>query len=220
MAGDLADELFARACQIAEFLDRRRWYEDAADQAVGQQIRDPRRIVPVALATRDVANVHRVGQDEGERLLEHVPDRLPVDARSFHRHVRAPRAGQPVRQLQQPLRRRRDRALLIRDAPPRREAQARRDTAGVDIHPGTPRIEDFQQSPPRCTTPACMPQKRSLKDALTGRAGVAIRGARGTPGPTRERALSTIEESTSVPASALTVASFMTSWVPRTGGGN
>ncbi len=219
-APDLADQLFPRACQIAEFLDRRRGHEAAADQAVGQQIRDPGRVVGVALATRDVANVHRVGQDEGEVLLEHVPDRLPVDARGFHRHVRTPRGGQPVRQLEQPLRRRRDRAMVIRDVRARREAHARRDTAGVDIHPGTLRIEDFHQAPPCGTTLAWSPQKRSLKDALTGRTGVAIRGARGTPGPTRERALSTIEESTSVPASAPTVACFLTSWVPRSGVGN
>lgn len=45
-----------------------------------QQVGDPRRIVHVTLASRHVADVHRVGQDQGEVLFEHVPDRLPVDA--------------------------------------------------------------------------------------------------------------------------------------------
>src|SRR5713226_1131639 len=122
---------------------------------------------------------------------------------------------EPVRQFQQPLRGRGHRAMLIRDVGARCNPISRRHAARVDIHPSTPRIQDFHHTPPYVTTLAWSPQKRSLKDALTGQAGVAIRGARGTPGPTRERALSTIEEPTSVPTSSRNVLCFMTSWVPR-----
>jgi hypothetical protein len=45
------------------------------------------------------------------------------------------------------------------------------------------------------------------------RTGAAIQGARGTPGPTRARAQSTIDEPTSGPTSAPTVPCFLTSWV-------
>ena len=59
--GDLTDQLLARSREIAERLNGRGRHETAADQAVREEIRDPRRIVHVALAPRHIADVHRVG---------------------------------------------------------------------------------------------------------------------------------------------------------------
>ena len=58
---------------------------------------------------------------------------------------------------------------------------------------------------------AWSPPVRNLQGALTGRiSGLAIRGARGTPGPTKKRALGTIEKPTSGPApSPYTISCFM-----------
>ena len=52
-------------------------------------------------------------------------------------------------------------------------------------------------------TLAWSPPLRNLQGALAGRSGLAIRGARGTPGPTEERALGTTAKPTSVPLCAL-----------------
>ena len=60
--------------------------------------------------------------------------------------------------------------MLTGDVRTRRDPDARRHTARVHIHTRTPRIEDFHQAPPGYKTSAWSPQKRSQKDALTGRA--------------------------------------------------
>ena len=68
---------------------------------------------------------------------------------------------------------------------------------------------------------AWSPPVRNLEDALPGRSGVAIRGARGTPGQTTKRALGTIEKSTSGPASRSTqYTCFIDAWVRRRRVGN
>ena len=68
---------------------------------------------------------------------------------------------------------------------------------------------------------AWSPPVRNLEDALPGRSGVAIRGARGTPGQTTKRALGTIEKPTSVPASRPTqYTCFIDAWVRRRRVGN
>jgi hypothetical protein len=100
--GDLTHQLFACPGEIAEFLDRRRRHETAANQPVCQQIRDPRRIIHVALASRDIADVHRVGEDEREVGFQHMPHRLPVDAGGFHAHVGTSKRGEPWVEVEQP----------------------------------------------------------------------------------------------------------------------
>ena len=49
---DLADQLLAGPRQVPQFLNRGRRHEAAPNQPVRQQVRDPGRIVPVALAAR------------------------------------------------------------------------------------------------------------------------------------------------------------------------
>ena len=102
---DLARQLAPRADQVAQFLDRLRRHETGADQPVGEKVGDPGRVVGVALAARHVAYVRGVGENQAEVVAQHVPDRLPIDARRLHRHVRDPGLGQPRRQRQKALRR-------------------------------------------------------------------------------------------------------------------
>jgi hypothetical protein len=71
------------------------------DQAVREQIGDPRRVVDVGLASRDVADVAGIGQDQFEPAFEDVPHWFPVDASRFHGDVRAAVHGEPVGQREQ-----------------------------------------------------------------------------------------------------------------------
>jgi hypothetical protein len=77
MSRQLAHELFARAREIAELLNGSRRHKAALNQSMRQQIGDPGRVVHVALAARNIANVHRVGQDQREVAFQHVPHGLP-----------------------------------------------------------------------------------------------------------------------------------------------
>ena len=119
VASPLAHQLLARAREIAQLLDRSRGDETTPDQSQRQQIGDPRRIVLVAFPTRDVPDVHGVGEDEGHVVLKDVPHRLPVDAGRFHRHMRDALRREPVRELEQSAGIRRDRAVFVRHGPAR-----------------------------------------------------------------------------------------------------
>ena len=215
MPGDFVDELPARAREVAEFLNRRGRDEAAANQSVRQQVGNPRCIIHVAFATWYVANVHRVGQDQREMLFEHMPHRLPVHACRFHRHVRTRVRREPLSHIEETSSGRGNRAMFVGDLRTGCDPSTGGDTAGVDIQPGAARIQNLHGEPPS-TTPAWSPRRRNLRCALA----VAIRGARGTPGPTRERALSTIGKPTSAPASPHTVACFMTTRARRRRVGN
>ena len=100
VARDLPDELLARPREISQVLNGRGRDEATPDQPHRQQVGQPPGVFHIALAARDVAHVHGVGQRERKLAVEHVPDGLPVDARRFHRHVRAPLGGQPVGELE------------------------------------------------------------------------------------------------------------------------
>jgi len=99
MTGDLSGQLFSGAGEVAKILGRFGGHETAAQQAMREQIGDPYRILHIALSSRDVTDVHRVGKHQIEAALQHVPDRFPVDTRGFHGHVRTTDAGQPVGRL-------------------------------------------------------------------------------------------------------------------------
>ncbi|BCQ30169.1 hypothetical protein NK8_83600 (plasmid) [Caballeronia sp. NK8] len=66
-----------------------------------EQIGDPRRVVDVVLASRNVADMSGICQDQLEAAFEDVPDRFPIDASRFHGHVRAAMQGKPVAGLKQ-----------------------------------------------------------------------------------------------------------------------
>ena len=199
---DLSDELLARPRQVAQFLNRSRRHEAALNQPVRQQVGDPGRVLLVALAARNIPDMPCVGEHQRQRLFvsEDVPHRLPVHAGRLHGHVRAAGLGQPRRQFEQARRRGRKLAVFGRDRTTRRHAHARGHLPRVHIQPGASAMQNFHPSPPDRKALAWSPQIRNLLSALTGQAGLAIRGARGTPGPTRIRALGTKEKSTSGPA--------------------
>jgi hypothetical protein len=61
-----------------------------------REVRQPRRIVHIALAPRNRADVRGIGQQKLDRRLEHVLHRLPVHARGLEHHDATPVFGQPV----------------------------------------------------------------------------------------------------------------------------
>jgi hypothetical protein len=61
-----------------------------------QQVRKPSRVVHVTLAARHVLHMRGIRQNERKAPFQNVPDRLPVHARRFHRHVRAAGTLQPL----------------------------------------------------------------------------------------------------------------------------
>src|SRR5881628_1889298 len=148
MLTDLAHELTARPRQVAELLNRRRRNHAGSDEAVRQQIGDPRCVVHVALATRDVTDVRRVRQHQLGMSFEHVPYRLPVHARRLHGHVRAPQLHQPCQQLEQPLRRGLEATVLALHSRAILESCARHYQILVNVETCTPRMEHLHVSPP------------------------------------------------------------------------
>ena len=53
-----------------------------------KQVGDPDRVIDVALAAGNIADVCSIREHKLEPALQNVPDRLPVDACRLHRHVR------------------------------------------------------------------------------------------------------------------------------------
>lgn len=97
-----ADPRAQTARQVADVLDRHGWDKTAQNQSVCQQIGKPCGVVHIALPPWDVANVHRVDQNQREVAVEQVPHRFPVDARGFHRNVRDRVPAEPRVQVEQP----------------------------------------------------------------------------------------------------------------------
>ena len=114
VAGPLAHKLLAGPQQGPQLLRRSVRHEARADQAVRQQLSQPSRIVHVGLAPWHVLHVRGVRQDQLEiAVRQHMPDRLPIHARRFHRDMRAPVLAKPVRQLQKTLRGRLERLRVL-----------------------------------------------------------------------------------------------------------
>ena len=103
---NLACQLRSRPCQIAKVLNWGWRHKARPDQAVRKQVGDPDRVIDVALAAGNIADVSSIREHKLEPALQHVPDRLPVDAGRLHRHVRDALPRQPIRQLQKIARRR------------------------------------------------------------------------------------------------------------------
>src|SRR5438067_1503651 len=155
----------------------------------------------------EVAYQHHTVPTTTRGLLE-LADRLTAD-------VCTPGSRQPIGELQQSPCRGWNGVMLIGNFTARRDSDARRHRIRMDIESRAAKIQHLHRRPPSLATPAWSPQGRNLECALTGQAGVAIRGARGTPGPAKHRALGTIEQSTSVPASPRTLPRFMPTRVRR-----
>jgi hypothetical protein len=97
-AGALLDELFAVPGQLPDRGDL--WWRDEAtpQQPALGQLRQPHRVQGVAFAARDVLDMPRVDQQHLHRafgLAQSVKDRLPINPRRFHGHVRDALGHQP-----------------------------------------------------------------------------------------------------------------------------
>jgi hypothetical protein len=84
----LLGQRLAVAGQVAELADRLGRHEAGSQQPVLEQLAQPLRIGHIGLAPRHVLDLAGVAEQKLEVVLEQVPDRLPVDAGSLHRHVR------------------------------------------------------------------------------------------------------------------------------------
>ena len=100
-------------------------HEAAAQQPGLHQLAQPLRVADVGLAARHVLDVAGVAQRQLEVVLEHVPDRLPIDAGGLHRHVRDRVRGQPVAQRDQALHGGRELGQMRLAPPGRVRARAR-----------------------------------------------------------------------------------------------
>ncbi len=90
----------ARPGQIPQLPDRFRRHQRAAQQPMRGQLRQPRRIRHIGLASRDVAGLLRVDQHHRQLVFHDVVERLPVVAGRFHHDRGDPLAGQVVDQVQ------------------------------------------------------------------------------------------------------------------------
>src|SRR5581483_12102713 len=96
------------------------------------------------LASRDIANVLRVGQHQLKVPLQQMPDRFPVHPRRLHRDMGDPMGTQPLVELKQ----RRSGGskgpyLIMRRLCD--TADAGNHTVLVDIQPGASRIQYFHR---------------------------------------------------------------------------
>jgi len=164
----LTDELLACPRQHPQLLDRRRRHEAAADQAVREQVGNPRGVVDVGLTSGHVLHMHGVREHQLELAIEDVPDRPPVHAGGLHRHMGHVERRQPLRQQQQLAGRRAERSNLLRR--PRfgsgSDARARHHGVAMHIQAGAPRIQHVHRVLLSMRTPAQSPRRRNLVSAF------------------------------------------------------
>ena len=98
-----------------------------------EKVGDPHRVVDVTLAAGNIADMSSIREHKLEPTLQHMPDRLPVDARGLHRHVRNSLARQPIRKFQKIVRRRRKAAYLMACFRPCRQSCTGDDGIAVNI---------------------------------------------------------------------------------------
>lgn len=162
--GNLPHQLFPRAREIAHGLNRCRWHEAAADQAMRQQVGDPGRILHIALASGYVADVRGIRQRQRERLFEQIPNGFPIRAGGFHRDVRHAVLGQPCRQRQQLSCRHPERAALLLDGSSV-DPHTRDERIFGQIEARTPRIQNLHDLV-TLSASARSPPERSLRRVL------------------------------------------------------
>jgi hypothetical protein len=93
VAGLLAGELLAGTGEVAQRLLRHRRHEARPNETMGQQIRQPRGVIHVGLASRHGLNMVGVGQHQLKVSRQDRPDRLPVHPGGLHRDARDTMAG-------------------------------------------------------------------------------------------------------------------------------
>jgi hypothetical protein len=194
----LADELLPRARQVTQVLDGRLGHEARADEAVGEQVGDPHRVVHVGLATGYVLDVARVREDQVEVAVQHGPDRLPVHAGRLHRDMRDRVRGEPLGKGEQILRRRAAGLLVLGDRAVEHQPAARDHGVAVDVEPRAPSMKYLQESPPVDGSTGARPTSSESRNRAPGLATVAQYGVLvgprihlnyGLAAPRRERSL-------------------------------
>ena len=179
VANHFAHRLSPRSRQIAQLPDRSRRHEARRNQPVCQQIGNPGRIVHVALATRNVAHLLGIGQDQRKALIQHVPHRLPVNPGRLHRYVRDAQALQPIAQRHQLARRGAEPAHLLHHLATRKDPRACHHFGLVNVEASTASIENFHlhllQQPIPNAAGARIWTTRSLPDVLGSRTGHPVR---------------------------------------------
>jgi hypothetical protein len=184
--------LFAGAQQRTQLLDILFRNEARLDQSAGQKVGNPHRIVQISLAARNVLDVRRIGDDQDEvAVAQNLPHRHPIDAGGLHRHVAAATFHQPRQQSPQTIRRRVECPALPRHLAASRKAHAGDNRRLVHIKTGNPLVHYLHRvSLHSCAASVGSQNKRNLGSVLQD---IAARGAsvghQGTPGPTRNRAL-------------------------------
>ena len=203
MTGLLPHQLLASAQQNPQFLGRPVGNETPPDQSVRQQVRQPSGIAYVSLAARQIFDMRCIRQNELHvSVSEHMPDRLPVNARGLHRRVRTAILAKPVGQCHQTGNRCRKRLDLGDNFVTLDEPDRRDNVFLVNVEPSATLMQYFHlMSPPQYRRRRDLIQ-RNLIRMLHGRSDrlAIVRGAPRSHGPTQDRAkICTKEKPTSVP---------------------
>jgi len=117
---------------------------------VPQQVCNPFGVRHIRLPAPEFLEVLRVDHEYLELPVQYVVDRFPIDARTFHRHMRDRLLGKPLRQCFQITRHRAKRArhfdwLAVR---PRHNHTGHHGFL-VNINPTTAFILDLHRTPPQ-----------------------------------------------------------------------
>src|SRR4029450_13454207 len=89
------DQLAPVAREIAEVAHLDGRDEAAPEEAMLQEFSDPTAILHVCLASRDLFDVGRIAEQDGEVPFEHIENRLPIHTRRFHGDDRTPMGLEP-----------------------------------------------------------------------------------------------------------------------------
>src|SRR5215475_7837869 len=144
VTGLFPDQLLARAQQITEFLGRTVRNETPPDQAVCQQVRQPGGVAYVSLASRQIFDMSCIRKNEFHvGVGEHVPHRLPVNARCLHPDLRAAMLRKPGGQGQQASNRCRKRLHLSDDFVALGEPDGRDNVFLVNVEPSATLMQYF-----------------------------------------------------------------------------
>ena len=141
------DEALAVSRQVPELADRL-WRNEASPQeAVLQQLSQPRRVFDVGFATREDLHVAGVHQHELEALLfEDIPDRLPILPGRLHHDVRHGLLFEPAGELFEVRGERGVRAdLAASPARAVRGAHAADDLVLSDVEPTAALVDDLHR---------------------------------------------------------------------------
>jgi hypothetical protein len=162
LPGPLLDLGLAVPGEVAELPDLPGRHERGPDQAVLDELGDPRGVGHVGLAPGDVAKVPGVEQPALEGFFEQVVDRAPVDPGRLHPDHGDPVARQVVPQHQQPRRGRGEgRCLPAAEAALSRHPHARHHGVLVHVQAGAS-VDEPVHPPSFRSSPIRVVARRSL----------------------------------------------------------